>query len=167
MNHQEYLTMSLMNELGYVEAHLIKDFDENQKLFFISEYKRQKKNTTAALLLGIFIGEFGAHHFYLGDKGKGAAYLVISLVSCVLTLAVIGIIGLVTMKIIALVEMIDIGNKVEQSNRQAAYELANKIKNGFGFTFPFTVASPEPPSPNSASEILKDETPLGKSIYTR
>lgn len=34
------------------------------------------KNRTTAAILGIILGGFGAHHFYLGNTGKGILYLV-------------------------------------------------------------------------------------------
>ena len=33
------------------------------------------KNRTAALLLNIFLGEFGIHRFYVGKVGTGILYL--------------------------------------------------------------------------------------------
>ncbi len=40
------------------------------------------KSKVAAGLLGIFLGCFGVHNFYLGYTGKAIAQLVITLVSC-------------------------------------------------------------------------------------
>lgn len=34
------------------------------------------KNRVAAALIAFFAGGFGIHHFYLGNKGKGIAYLL-------------------------------------------------------------------------------------------
>ncbi len=46
------------------------------------------KSKMAAGLLGIFLGAFGVHNFYLGYKGKALAQLLISVLSC-FTLAVV------------------------------------------------------------------------------
>lgn len=46
------------------------------------------KSRMAAGLLGIFLGAFGVHNFYLGFKGKAIAQLLISVLSC-FTLAVV------------------------------------------------------------------------------
>jgi TM2 domain-containing membrane protein YozV len=35
------------------------------------------KNKIAAGLLGIFLGAFGAHHFYLGNTGRGILYFLL------------------------------------------------------------------------------------------
>jgi len=45
------------------------------------------KSKMAAGLLGIFLGAFGVHNFYLGYTGKAVAQLLISVLSC-FTLAV-------------------------------------------------------------------------------
>ncbi len=42
----------------------------------------QMKSKVAAGLLGIFLGVFGVHNFYLGYTGKAVAQLLITLVSC-------------------------------------------------------------------------------------
>lgn len=55
----------------------------------------QMKSKVAAGLLGILLGAFGAHNFYLGYTGKAVAQLLITLVSC-FTLGVVSAIwGLV------------------------------------------------------------------------
>lgn len=40
------------------------------------------KSKIAAGLLGIFLGAFGVHNFYLGFTGKAIAQLLITLLSC-------------------------------------------------------------------------------------
>ena len=40
------------------------------------------KSKIAAGLLGIFLGVFGVHNFYLGNTGKAVAQLLISILSC-------------------------------------------------------------------------------------
>lgn len=34
------------------------------------------KSKTSAILLALFLGGFGAHKFYLGQKGKGILYII-------------------------------------------------------------------------------------------
>lgn len=41
-----------------------------------------QKSKIAAGLLGIFLGTFGVHNFYLGYTGKALAQLLISVLSC-------------------------------------------------------------------------------------
>ena len=42
----------------------------------------QAKSKVAAGLLGIFLGSFGVHNFYLGYTGKAIAQLLITLLTC-------------------------------------------------------------------------------------
>ena len=53
-----------------------------------------KKSKTTAGFLGIFLGAYGGHHFYLGNSGKGVLYLLLSLFTGIGVL-IFGIIGLV------------------------------------------------------------------------
>lgn len=48
----------------------------------------QAKSKMAAGLLGIFLGAFGVHNFYLGYTGKAVAQLLITVLSC-FTLAIV------------------------------------------------------------------------------
>lgn len=36
----------------------------------------------AAGLLGIFLGGWGVHNFYLGNTGRGVAQIIVTLVTC-------------------------------------------------------------------------------------
>ncbi len=53
------------------------------------------KSKLAAGLLGIFLGCFGVHNFYLGNTGKAVAQLLITVLSCFMLSVVSGIWGLV------------------------------------------------------------------------
>lgn len=54
-----------------------------------------QKSKIAAGLLGIFLGYFGVHNFYLGYTGKAIAQLLITILSCGMLSFVSGIWGLV------------------------------------------------------------------------
>lgn len=53
------------------------------------------KSKIAAGLLGIFLGAFGVHNFYLGFTGKAVAQLLITILSCGILSVVSGIWGLI------------------------------------------------------------------------
>lgn len=55
----------------------------------------QAKSKLAAGLLGIFLGAFGVHNFYLGYTGKAVAQLLITVLSCGFLSFASGIWGLV------------------------------------------------------------------------
>ena len=53
------------------------------------------KSKLVAGLLGIFLGSFGVHNFYLGYTGKAVAQVLISVLSCFALSPVTGIWGLI------------------------------------------------------------------------
>lgn len=53
------------------------------------------KSKLAAGLLGIFLGAFGVHNFYLGYTGKAVAQLLITILSCGVLSFASGIWGLI------------------------------------------------------------------------
>ena len=55
----------------------------------------QPKSKIAAGLLGIFLGCFGVHNFYLGYNGKAVAQLLITILSCFVLSPVSAIWGLI------------------------------------------------------------------------
>ncbi len=55
----------------------------------------QPKSKMAAGLLGIFLGCFGVHNFYLGYTGKAVAQLLITVLSCFILSPVSAIWGLI------------------------------------------------------------------------
>lgn len=55
----------------------------------------QPKSKIAAGLLGIFLGCFGVHNFYLGYTGKAVGQLLITLLSCFVLSFISGIWGLI------------------------------------------------------------------------
>lgn len=54
-----------------------------------------QKSKLAAGLLGIFLGSFGVHNFYLGYTGKAVAQLLIALLTCGFGATVTSIWGLI------------------------------------------------------------------------
>lgn len=53
------------------------------------------KSKIAAGLLGIFLGYFGVHNFYLGYTGKAVAQLLITLLTCGIGSVITSIWGLI------------------------------------------------------------------------
>ena len=61
----------------------------------VNNVNAQPKSKMAAGLLGIFLGAFGIHNFYLGFNGKAVAQLLITILSCGILSVVSGIWGLI------------------------------------------------------------------------
>ena len=58
-------------------------------------YMPPQRSKVAAGLLGIFLGAFGAHRFYLGHTGVGLVMLAITILSCGFGIVVTGLWGIV------------------------------------------------------------------------
>jgi TM2 domain-containing membrane protein YozV len=59
----------------------------------------EAKSVGAAYLLWFFLGYFGAHRFYLGRTGSGAAQLILLVLVCVTAFIVVGAVLLVALGI--------------------------------------------------------------------
>ncbi len=69
-------------------------------------YGASQKSPIVAGLLALFLGQFGAHKFYLGYSTEGAILLGGTIVSFLLAIVLIGFFGLLAIGIICLVEAI-------------------------------------------------------------
>jgi TM2 domain-containing membrane protein YozV len=49
-----------------------------QRNWFYAEYQRASKDEVVGVLLALFLGTFGIHHFYLRRDGAGILYLLFS-----------------------------------------------------------------------------------------
>jgi TM2 domain-containing membrane protein YozV len=51
---------------------------DQQRAWFYAEYQRAAKDELVGVLLALFLGGFGIHHFYLRRDGLGVLYLIFS-----------------------------------------------------------------------------------------
>lgn len=61
----------------------------------VNNINNEQKSKIAAGILGIFLGAFGIHNFYLGYNGKALGQLLMTVLSCGVLSFVSGIWGLV------------------------------------------------------------------------
>jgi len=54
------------------------NMNDQQRAWFYAEYERAHKDEVIGVLLAIFLGGLGIHHFYLRRDGLGILYLVFS-----------------------------------------------------------------------------------------
>jgi TM2 domain-containing membrane protein YozV len=54
------------------------NMNDQQRAWFYAEYERARKDEVIGVLLAIFLGGLGIHHFYLRRDGLGVLYLVFS-----------------------------------------------------------------------------------------
>jgi len=93
---------------------LQKDMTDSQRMMFQSEISKERKNRTTALLLTLFLGGIGAHHYYMGKVGLGILY------TCFFWTFIPGI--------VAFVELFLIMGRVDRYNEQLSQSIAAKVK---------------------------------------
>ena len=69
-----------------------------------SEGTRPTKSKIVAGIFGILLGALWIHKFYLGYIGAGIVHLVLTLISAVTAIILIGIVGLLAIGTICLIE---------------------------------------------------------------
>jgi TM2 domain-containing membrane protein YozV len=55
-----------------------RNMTDHQRAWFYAEYEHARKDEVIGVLLAIFLGGFGIHHFYLRRNGLGILYLLFS-----------------------------------------------------------------------------------------
>jgi TM2 domain-containing membrane protein YozV len=123
------------------QLHLLRSLTPDQRLAFQSEFDGRRKDATVAILLAIFLGGFGAHHFYLGRTGLGVLYLVFfwSLIPA----------------LVALIECFFLSQRVRDYNDRLAAEIANRVQ--------MLYSSAPAPGPAAASRFC---TKCGKAMVS-
>ena len=81
-------------------------------------YDANKRSPVVAYLLWFFLGYLGAHRFYLKYTGSGAAMLVLSIISFILTFILVGILGFIVIGIWWLVDAFLIAGMVSEYNNR-------------------------------------------------
>ena len=87
------------------------------------QYDANKKSAGIAYILWCFMGLFGAHRFYLGEKGTGAGMLIITLASLVLMFVFIGFFTIFITIIWAFVDLFLIPGMTRKYNNDLAVRL--------------------------------------------
>ena len=93
---------------------LQKDMTDSQRMMFQSETMKVRKNRTTALLLTLFLGGIGAHHYYMGKVGLGILYTVF----CWTFIPAI----------VAFIELFLIMGRVDDYNEKASQNIALNVK---------------------------------------
>jgi TM2 domain-containing membrane protein YozV len=61
--------------INMIETLLLQqDLTDQERLLYMSEFQAQRKDSTTGVLLALFLGGIGGHHFYLGNNGVGVLY---------------------------------------------------------------------------------------------
>lgn len=67
-----------MAALNYTDPLYTAAMTEHQRAWFYAEYEQARRDEVVGVLLAIFLGNFGIHHFYLRRNGLGILYLLFS-----------------------------------------------------------------------------------------
>lgn len=92
---------------------LQRNMTDSQRIMFQSETSKVRKNRTTALLLTLFLGGLGAHHYYMGKVGLGVLY------TCFCWTFI--------PSAVAFIELFFIMKRVDAYNEQMSQEVAAKV----------------------------------------
>jgi TM2 domain-containing membrane protein YozV len=106
---------------------------DHQRSWFYAEYQHASRDEVIGVLLAIFLGGFGIHHFYLRRNGTGFIYLVLSWT------------GVPT--ILGWIEAFFMPGRVRQYNAQQASYIASQILSSY--PGPHCPACSRPVDPNA------------------
>ena len=81
-NAQDNMNQGNMNQNFNQNYNNNQNYNPNYNPNYNNGQNSTQKSKIAAGLLGIFLGSFGVHNFYLGYTGKAIAQLLITLLTC-------------------------------------------------------------------------------------
>jgi len=64
--------------MPYTDPIYTANMTPHQRAWFYAEYEQASRNEVVGVLLALFLGTFGLHHFYLRRNGWGVLYLIFS-----------------------------------------------------------------------------------------
>ena len=94
----------------------------NPQIIFQQQYEAVRRDEVVGVLLALFLGCFGVHHFYLGRTGLGVLYL------CFCWTGIPAILGLV--------ECFFMPGRVRQYNAMQALYISSQVLGSTGSTGP-------------------------------
>ncbi|MBB6146206.1 TM2 domain-containing membrane protein YozV [Silvibacterium bohemicum] len=123
---------------------------DQQRALFQAQMSNWQKDEVVGVLLALFLGTFGAHHFYLRRTGLGILYLIFSFT------------GIPT--IVSLVECFFMPGRVRQYNQALAVYFAGQLAtvSPVGYGVPTGVSVEPAPATNQA--VLRTCNTCGAGI---
>jgi TM2 domain-containing membrane protein YozV len=133
-------------------------WNDQQRALFQAQMSAWQKDEVVAVLLALFLGTFGAHHFYLRRTGLGILYLVFSFT------------GIPT--IVSLVECFFMPGRVRQYNQALAVYFAGQLGGvspvGYapaaGLAPAYTASQPTPSDTGAAQGLIRTCEVCGTGI---
>ena len=104
--------------MAFSELELLASLPADQRPLFAGQFARVAKSRSTATLLTLLLGGVGAHRFYLDQPGLGVLYLAFcwSFIPA----------------IVALFELVVIGQRVDEFNEARAKDIAAGLRHAFG-----------------------------------
>ena len=101
-------------DLNPAIQHQVKELPKSDRQLFLRQWERRAKNPTTAIVLALFLGGVGGHHFYMGNVGLGFLYLIF--------------VWTFIPAIVALVECLFLKGRVERYNEDEAEKVMEDIE---------------------------------------
>jgi hypothetical protein len=112
----------------------------NPQAIFYQQYEAVRRDEVVGVLLALFLGCFGVHHFYLRKTGLGILYIVLTLT----------IIGAFFTSLISLIECFFMPGRVREFNAIQAAGIAAMLGISLpGWGYPYNVTVNVSPTPQS------------------
>jgi len=110
-----------------IDPNYTANMNDHQRAWFFAEYQQARKDELIGVLLAIFLGGLGIHHFYLRRDGLGLVYLVFSWTGIPM--------------VIAWVEAFFMPTRVRQYNAMQAMYISSQILGASGQPIPSAPAA--------------------------
>lgn len=117
----DYESHRLEQPVSYV-LRVEQELSPTERTLFRSRYDRGSKSRAVATVLGIFLGVWGAHRFYMGQVGAGIAYLLL-----LGWTALVPFLGVLVWLCVLVEVLVTSGDRVDTHNRELAREVRNEL----------------------------------------
>lgn len=129
MNYAQIFLMNNMNAFPPEQIPMIqRELEQLDEQLLNALLMTDIKNPTVALILSIFVGEFGVDRFYAGQKELGIAKLALTVISFVTLFILIGFFLLIGVYIWKIVDWFLIMGATRQSNFERLMFNLNQVK---------------------------------------
>lgn len=129
MNYAQIFLMNNMNAFPPEQIPMIqRELEQLDEQSLNALLMTDIKNPTVALILSIFVGEFGVDRFYAGQKELGIAKLALTVISFVTLFILIGFFLLIGVYIWKIVDWFLIMGATRQSNFERLMFNLNQVK---------------------------------------
>jgi TM2 domain-containing membrane protein YozV len=117
--------------------------NDHQRTWFYAEFQRARKDEVVGVLLAVFLGGLGIHHFYLHRNGLGILYLLLSWTGIPF--------------LVSLIEAFFMPSRVQQYNASQAAFIAGQILATGGHAHAPAAAVTAAPNCNACAAVIESD----------